>query len=417
MIYGCIGEKLKHSFSKEIHNKLFDYDYEICEIPRDELCEFLEKKEFKAINVTIPYKEAVLPHLDFVSQTAKKIGAVNTVVNKNGRLYGYNTDFFGMRALLNKNNIELKGKKVLILGSGGTSKTAIEVAESLNAAECVIVSRNKGEHTVTYEQMYERHTDADVIINTTPLGMYPNIDGVAADLAEFKSLSAVVDAVYNPLKSRLIKTAEEKNIKAVGGLYMLVYQAAVAAEKFTGESVSEDKINAVYKSILKQKQNVVLIGMASCGKSTIGKILAQMLGFEFVDSDEEIVKKIGMPIAEFFKRFGEERFRKIESETIFELSKRQGTVIATGGGVILRPQNCFYLSQNGRIYFIDRPLESLTATADRPLSANYNDLVKRFNERYDVYKKYCDFHLKAGNDACENADKIKEEFLNEDTDN
>ncbi len=413
MIYGCIGEKLSHSFSKEIHNKLFDYEYEICEVARQNLSEFMQKREFRAINVTIPYKQDVIPFLYEISETAKRIGAVNTVVNRDGRLYGYNTDFSGMRALINKNGISLADKKVLILGSGGTAKTAVAVAESLGAKSVLKVSRSQNADTVTYEQMYSAHTDAEIIINTTPCGMYPNTETVAIDIDRFSSLEAVVDAVYNPLNSRLVCLAKEMGIKAVGGLYMLVAQAAYAAEKFVGEKVSEEKIDEVFGSLMLEKKNIVLIGMPSSGKSTIGKAIAQKLGMSFADSDEEIVKATGMSIPEIFEKYGESEFRRMESEVILELSKKQNCVIATGGGAVLNAENVRLLSQNGRIYFIDRPLSSLLATSDRPLSSSREALEKRYNERYEIYKKSCHFHLKASDDIDENAEKIIEEFKNE----
>lgn len=415
MIYGCIGEKLGHSFSKDIHARLFDYEYELCEIPKGELDAFMTKKDFKAINVTIPYKLDVIPHLYKISETARKIGAVNTIVNRDGLLYGYNTDFSGMRALIKKNGIDLKGKKVLILGSGGTSKTALAVAQSLGAREIYTVSRSERDGFVTYETAKERHSDAEIIINTTPCGMYPNIDGCAIDLDDYPRLVGVVDAVYNPLRSQLVLNARRKGIKAIGGLYMLVAQAAVAAEKFIDTAVPEKKIDEVYRSLVLKKQNIVLVGMPGSGKSTIGKLLAADLDMSFVDSDEEIVKKTGKTIPEIFSEVGENGFRKIESETIAELSKLQGTVIATGGGAVLNPKNTEFLSYNGRIYFIDRPLSSIEATSDRPLSSSRTDLEKRYNERYDIYCACADVHLKCGNNAIENAEKIKEEFKNEGT--
>ena len=234
MKYGCIGEKLGHSFSKEIHNRLFNYEYELKEIEKQNLEGFMLEKNFCAVNVTIPYKEKVIPYLDYVDETAQKIGAVNTIVNKDGKLCGYNTDFLGLRALILKNKIRLENKKVLILGSGGTAKTAYAVCKSLNAREVYKLSRQQKDGCITYDDAYLNHTDADVLINTTPLGMYPNTDA-AADINAFINLSAVVDAVYNPLSSKLVCKARERGILAVGGLYMLVAQAAFAAELFTGQ--------------------------------------------------------------------------------------------------------------------------------------------------------------------------------------
>lgn len=415
MRYGLIGEKLGHSFSKIIHNALFDYPYELCEVNRENFKEFMEKREFEAINVTIPHKEMVIPFLSHISDEAKEIGAVNTIINKNGELYGYNTDFLGLKCLILKNEIDFKNKKVLILGSGGTSKTAFAVSKNLGAAEILRVSRKKENGLITYDEMYKEHCDADIIINTTPLGMYPDIKGCAAILERFKKLYAVVDVIYNPIKTELVTRAEQMGVKAVGGLYMLVAQAAFAAEKFTQKSVDKNKIQEIYNKILLSKQNVVLIGMPGSGKTTIGKLLSKLLLKEFVDSDEEIVKNSKMSIPEIFERFGEEHFRKLETEVLENLSKRQNLVIATGGGAVLNHKNVENLRKNGKIYFIDRNLESILPTDDRPLSSTRENLIKRYNERYEIYKKSADFHLKASDDANENADRIKEDFYNENT--
>lgn len=415
MMYGIIGEKLSHSFSKEIHAKLFDYNYEICEIARDKLDEFMTKREFTAINVTIPYKEQVIKHLDYIDPMAEKIGAVNTVVNKNGRLYGYNTDFLGLRELILKNNISLKNKKVLILGSGGTSKTACAVAESLDAGEILRVSRSAKDGCISYEDAQKNHSDAEIIINTTPCGMYPNINASAVEIESFPFLSGVVDAVYNPLNSKLVCNAKKRGIKAVGGLYMLVSQAVYAAEKFTGSEVDKSKTDEIYKQMLAGKQNLVLIGMPACGKSTIGKRLAAELNMQFVDTDELIVKTAGKSIPEIFSECGESGFREIESQAVLEAAKLQHTVIATGGGAVLKEENVRLLSQNGRIYFIDRPLSFLTATADRPLSNNQADLEKRYKERYLIYCKSCHKRITPSENIAKNVKMIKEDFLNENT--
>ena len=415
MIYGCIGEKLGHSFSREIHARLFDYDYSLLEIPKGELDAFMIKRDFKAINVTIPYKLDVIPHLYEISETAKKIGSVNTIVNRGGKLYGYNTDFSGLCALIKRNDIEVKGKKALVLGSGGTAKTANAVLEHLGAREIYTVSRTERDGFISYETARTLHNDAEIIVNATPSGMYPNIDASAVEVSDFPALLGVVDAVYNPLRSKLVTDARKKGIKAIGGLYMLVAQGAHAAEKFTGQSVSEEKIEAVYKSLILEKQNIVLVGMPGSGKSTIGKLLARDLGMNFVDSDEEIVKKTGKTIPEIFSEVGERGFRKIESEVISEIAKLSHTVIATGGGAILNENNTRLLSYNGRIYFIDRDLSSIEATSDRPLSSSRADLEKRYNERYGIYCACADVHLKCGDIATKNAEIIKEEFKNEGT--
>ncbi len=415
MEYGCIGEKLTHSFSKEIHNLLFDYDYEIKEIPKDYLSKFMTEKNFKAINVTIPYKQDVIPYLDEISDIAKKIGAVNTIVNRDGRLYGYNTDFAGMTALINLNGIDIKGKKVLILGSGGTSKTAATVAEALGA-KCVIrVSRTAKEDCISYDDMYKNHNDGEVIINTTPCGMYPHILGEPIDLDCMQKAQAVLDAIYNPLSSNLVVKARRKGLKATGGLYMLVSQAARAAELFVDTKVDDQKVYKVFKQIERQKRNIVLIGMPSSGKTTVGKGLARELNMRFVDTDDEIARVTGKTAAEIIKTQGEAAFRDIESDVILNVSAKNGYVIATGGGAILREQNLTALKGNGTIYFIDRPLKLLITTDDRPLSSSREALEKRYAERYDIYCKAADKIIKNDTDINAVLSHIKDDFLNEDT--
>ena len=413
MEYGCIGEKLTHSFSKEIHNLLFSYEYNLLELPRNKVGAFLEKRDFKAINVTIPYKETVIPHLDFVSDTAKKIGAVNTIVNKDGKLYGYNTDYLGMKALLDYEGIDLCGKKVLILGSGGTCKTAYALSCDLGASEVLRVSRKETGDLISYETAINKHSDAEVIINTTPCGMYPNIDTTAISLEPFENLCAVVDAVYNPLRSRIVREAVKRGIKATGGLYMLVAQAAIAAEKFVNENVPTEKIEKIYKQILFSKENVVLTGMPSCGKSTLGKMVAETLSMDFVDTDTLIAQKAGKSIPEIFESEGEKAFRDLESAVIKEVSTLQHTVIATGGGAVLREENVEYLRQNGKIVFIDRPLKYLITTSDRPLSRNEDLLKKRYDERYSIYKETADIRFVPIKDKECNAKKIIKEWKNE----
>lgn len=395
MEYGCIGKKLGHSFSKEIHNALTDYTYDLCEIPQENLDDFMAKKSFKAINVTIPYKEKVIEHLDFISDEAKTIGAVNTIVNKNGVLYGYNTDFYGMKMLIEKADVKIKDKTVAILGSGGTSKTASAVANSLGANVVYKVSRNARGDFITYSDLYKISDEIDVIINTTPVGMYPEIYNSAVDIKDFKNLSGVVDAVYNPLRSKIVSDALSLNIKAVGGLYMLVAQAAGAVERFIEKDVTEKEIENVYNSLLKSKENIVLIGMPSCGKTTVGNILAEKLNREFFDSDVTIETTENTPIPEIFKEKGEEYFRNKETEAIYTLSKNNSSVISTGGGVILNKKNIELLKENGKLFFLDRPLEKLITTSDRPLSSSREALEKRYNERYNLYREYADVIIDA----------------------
>ncbi|MBR3810615.1 MAG: shikimate dehydrogenase [Clostridia bacterium] len=406
MEYGCIGKKLGHSFSKEIHNALTDYTYELCEIPEEGIAEFMKQSDFKAINVTIPYKERVIPYLDFISDEAKTIGAVNTIVNKNGVLYGYNTDFYGMKMLIEKADIEIKNKTVAILGSGGTSKTANAVVNSLGARAVYKVSRNAQDDFISYDELYNISDNIDIIINTTPVGMYPNIYNSAVDVKRFKNLSGVVDAVYNPLRSKLVFDALSLDIKAVGGLYMLVAQAAAAVERFIEKTVSRKDIESVYNSLFKSKENIVLIGMPSCGKTTVGTIVAEKLNREFFDSDIliEVTEKTTIP--EIFKNRGEEYFRNKETEAIFTLSKNNSSVISTGGGVILNKKNIDLLKENGKVFFLDRPLEKLITTSDRPLSSNREALEKRYNERYNLYREYADFVIDASGSIEETVNQI-----------
>lgn len=415
MEYGCIGEKLTHSFSKEIHARFFDYDYSLQELSRDELDTFFAKKDFKAINVTIPYKQDVIPYLDWVSSTAKKIGAVNTIVNKNGKLYGYNTDFAGMTALIKFNNIVLKNKKVLILGSGGTSKTAVAVAEYLGASVIKRVSRTSKEDCITYEHMYKSFSDAQVIINTTPCGMYPNIVGEPVNINAFNNLHAVVDAIYNPLCSNLVVKAIQKNIKATGGLYMLVAQAAFAAELFVDTKIDESKIYKVFKKIISTKQNIVLTGMPSSGKSTVAKRLADELNMPFYDSDTEIERLYNATPSDIIKLRGEAAFRDAEATVIKTLSAKQGCIIATGGGSVLKKENIIALKGNGKIYFIDRPLELLLPTSDRPLSSNKTELEKRYKERYKTYCDTADLTVENSGKIEDVINAVKEDFCYENT--
>ena len=410
MEYGCIGEHLKHSFSKEIHNALCDYEYEIKEIPREELRSFAEEGNFKAINVTIPYKEEIMPYLYNIDEHALLIGAVNTVVNRGGKLYGYNTDFYGMTELARHAGITLRGKKVVILGSGGTAKTSLAVCKSEGAKEIIKVSRSGKEGSVTYEELYESHTDAEIIINTTPVGMYPNIFDSPVRLEEFKELSGVIDAVYNPLRTPLIMKAREMGVPSEGGLYMLVAQAVRASEIFTDTRYPEGTVEAVYEKILRSKENIVLIGMPSSGKTTVGNILREKLGRTLIDTDEVIVKNAGVSIPELFKEHGEAYFRNLESEAVKSTSDKTCSVIATGGGAVLRYENIRALMENGRIFFIDRPLSKLIPTGDRPLSSTVEAVKKRYSERYEIYKSSCDVVIDADCTPDEVAEKICEEM-------
>ncbi len=410
MEYGCIGEKLGHSFSKEIHNALADYDYRLQELKREELPEFFQKKEFKAVNVTIPYKQDVIPYLYWISEEAKAINAVNTIVNKDGKLYGYNTDFYGLKALIERENVSLKGKRVAVLGSGGTSNTAFAVANSMGASEVLKVSRNKKDGYTTYEELYKNFNDCEIVINTTPCGMYPKTGVSAVDLEKLPKVEAVFDAVYNPLKSKLVLDAKAKNITAVGGLYMLVSQAAYAVEKFIDAPVDNDKVEQIFKNLYKEKMNIALIGMPASGKTSVGKVLSEKLKKIFIDSDDEIIKTENKTIPQIFGEFGEGYFRGVEKSIIKDISMLNSQIISTGGGAVLNPENIENLKGNARVYFLDRPLEMLIATSDRPLSSNRSDLEKRYNERYELYKSSADIIVDGSKTVEEVAKMIEEDF-------
>ena len=407
MEYGCIGEHLAHSFSKEIHNKIASYNYEICEVAGDDLEAFMINHDFKAINVTIPYKEAVIPYLHVIDDAAKEIGAVNTIVNKDGKLYGYNTDFMGMSALADRIGIEFSGKKVLVLGTGGTGKTAVAVAKSKGAREVITVSRRIG---VTYEDAKRDHADAQIIINTTPCGMYPDNYSSPIELDDYPCVVAVLDAVYNPLVTKLVAQARKKGIKAECGLYMLVAQAVFASEKFTENQYDRKVIDDVFREIFLSKQNIVLTGMPGSGKSTVGKLLSEITGREFIDTDEMIVEKYGV-IPAIFEAEGETAFRDKETEAIKEAAKRCGSVIATGGGAILRSENIEALKSNGKIFFLDRPIEQLIPTDDRPLARDAEAIKKRYEERYDLYNQTADVAIKVSGSQNSVANNIMEEMV------
>lgn len=410
MKYGLIGEHLTHSYSCEIHAQIADYEYELHELAPSELGGFLTKREFNAINVTIPYKQDVIPYLDGISDTAKRIGAVNTIVNRGGKLYGDNTDFAGMLALAKHIGVDMKGKKVLILGTGGASKTGHALAEYMGAESVYYVSRSGKNGSITYEQAVSEHSDAQVIINATPVGMFPKQGGRPIDISAFPKLEGVLDAIYNPLRTNLILDAQERGIPAEGGLYMLSAQAVHAAAVFQDIPLDESLVDKAFKRVKNDKQNIVLIGMPSSGKTTVGRILAEKCGKELADTDEYIVKKIGMPIADFFAKHGEAEFRKIEKETVAGLASTGGKIIATGGGAVLDAENVRALKQNGVLVFLDRRPENLIATDDRPLASRRSALEKLYAERYDIYCAAAEVYIDANTTPGAEADAILKEF-------
>lgn len=423
--YGCIAEHLGHSFSGEIHRLLSQalaakddrlaYQYHLQELHSDEVDDFLSHRAFRGINVTIPYKQTVIPYLDDLTDTARAIGAVNTIVNRDGRLIGDNTDFFGMQYLLSTAGLDLKGKKVLIFGTGGTSRTAEAVAMAGGAKQILKFSRTEREGALSYDDL-PLHTDADVIINTTPVGMYPNDEGCplpdGLTLSHFPRLSGVVDAIYHPLRTELVMQTLELGIPATGGLAMLVAQAAAATEQFLDCHIDAEIVESVITEVQASKENIVLIGMPGCGKTTVGRLLADRLDRPLLDTDEAIARRVGS-ISDYILTHGEAAFRELEAEVIrHEIARESGVIIATGGGAVLRDENVRRLKRNGRLVFLDRPLSALMATPDRPLSSDPDALHRRYEERYDRYLAVADVHLPIadGESAEETAERIVETF-------
>ncbi len=383
-----IGKSLKHSYSPKIHAYLGDYNYSLVEVKEENLQTFVKDKEYAGYNVTIPYKKDIIEYLDGVEEVAKDIGAVNTVVNKDGKLIGYNTDFYGIIYSLERAGISLNGKKVMILGSGGTSNTAIAVAKRGGAREIVIVSRS-GENNY---QNYHLHKDTEVIINTTPVGTYPNNYESLVDLDCFEKLEGVFDVIYNPNLTKLLTQAKKKGVKYSNGLPMLVAQAKKSAEYFFDRAIDDEKIENAIKNFEKSIENIVLIGMSGCGKTTVGKILAEKLNREFIDTDIEIVKKDGRDIPAIFKESGEDYFRQVERDVLREVGAKNGKVIATGGGVVENEQNYFSLKQNGKIFYLQREIEDLDRKG-RPLVCDVTAVKKLFERRKDKYLAFADLLL------------------------
>jgi len=395
MKYGLIGEHLGHSFSKQIQTRIAeienvkDYDYQLVELDKEEFKEFMEKKDFTGINVTIPYKKDVIPYLDEMDESAKAIGAVNTIINVDSKLKGYNTDFGGFLYMVKAHNVHMEGKKVLIIGNGGACAAVKAVCEHENAKAIVIVSRSSDRGAIGYDEMYTSHLDADIVVNTSPVGMFPNITNAPIDVSWFHKLECVLDVVYNPILTRLCFEAQEADIKRVIGLEMLIAQAKYTFEIFENMSFDDSIIDEIKKEMLKDRCNIVLIGMPSAGKTTIGKMLEEKLGKEFFDLDDMIIAKAGKSIPEIFQESGEAGFRAIETEVAIEASKMNNKIIATGGGTIKHKVNMDFLRLNGITIFIDRDVDKLISSdPNRPLSSSKLALQQMHKERYPLYQKY-----------------------------
>jgi shikimate dehydrogenase len=365
-IFGLLGEKLGHSFSPLIHGYLGEYDYSLYEVSAADLDSFMTSRSFDGINVTIPYKQQVMPYCVTLSGEARTTGSVNTIIKDgDGALHGYNTDYHGFRVMLERGGIDPKGKKTLVLGDGGSARTVRTTLDELGAHEIVTISR-WGENN--YGNI-ERHYDAQVIVNTTPVGMYPDNGNSPISLAGFRKLTGVADLVYNPTRTKLLLEASQLGIPCVNGLAMLVAQAEAASRLFLDGPARPELVNKIHDAILKQTQNIALIGMPGCGKSTVGRILAQKMGRPFADIDRQIEAAAGKKIPQIFAEDGEETFRQMETRVLAGEAKKSGAVLATGGGVVTRPENLDLLRQNSIIIYLKRDLNDLI-TDGRPLSQN-----------------------------------------------
>ena len=404
---GLLGRKLGHSYSPQIHSYLGEYSYELFEKEPEEIRTFLKHGDFTGINVTIPYKKEVIPYLDGLSPVAQKMGAVNTIVRRpDGTLFGHNTDYFGFTAMLKRSGLALSGKKVLVLGSGGASNTVCAVLQEVNA-NVVVISRS-GENN--YDNLY-LHADAAAIVNTTPVGMYPNTGVSPVDLKIFPKLEGVLDVVYNPARTQLLLDAEALGLPAENGLWMLVAQAKEAAEYFTGSRIDEKRIAQIHRILSVQLQNIVLIGMPGCGKSTVSSVLAKLLGRTAIDADEEIVRLAGKSIPDIFAQDGEEIFRQWETEALASLGKQSGLIIATGGGCVTRARNYPLLHQNGILFWLRRDLAQLP-TDGRPLSQS-TKLTQMYDVRRPLYEAFADHSIDNNgsvDNACASIIRILEEI-------
>lgn len=378
---GLLGRKLGHSYSPQIHALLGAYSYRLMELEPEAVGPFLKAGAFTGLNVTIPYKKAVIPYLDDLSPEAKRLGAVNTILRREGKLIGHNTDYFGFRYLVEKSGLHVAGKKALVLGSGGASNTASAVLEELGA-RVVVISRT-GENNY---QNLSRHADAAVIVNATPVGMYPNTGVSPLDLGQFPELEGVLDAIYNPARTQILLDAERRGLTAVNGLWMLVAQAKESAQWFTGAPISDDVIAPIHRALRQQMENILLVGMPGCGKTTVGQQLAQELGKKFVDADQALEETTGQRITDILPSQGEAAFRALETQTLADLGKQSGLVIATGGGCVTREENYDLLHQNGTVFWLTRELDKLP-TQGRPLS---RDLGQMYVRREPMYRRFAD---------------------------
>ncbi|MBQ3251775.1 MAG: shikimate kinase [Oscillospiraceae bacterium] len=405
---GLLGRKLSHSYSPQIHASLGDYRYNLYEVEPEDLESFLTKSDFDGLNVTIPYKKAVIDYCDELSPRAKQLGAVNTLVRKNGKLIGHNTDYFGFQSMIEKCGISVTGKKALVLGSGGASATAVAVLTEMGA-RVVTVSRSGPDN---YQNL-DRHSDAAIIVNATPVGMYPETEESILSLDKFDSLSCVLDLIYNPANTQLLQQAQRRNIPCENGLWMLVAQAKESSEWFTGKHIPYQVIQRIHHCICFEMENIILIGMPGCGKTTVGSLLAQKLNRPFMDADRIIEEKAGISIPEIFATQGEPGFRSLETQVLSEICKISGAVISTGGGCVTRPENYPLLHQNGKIIWLQRNIRNL-AVDGRPLS-QVNTMEDMYMHRRPLYQKFSDCSVDNNTDPMSTVQEILRYFEKEKT--
>lgn len=407
MEYGLIGEHLSHSFSKPIHEGLAGYEYILKEVPPQQIQDFFKKKDFKAVNVTVPYKFEALKAADVVDENAALIGSSNCLVNKDGLLYAFNTDYDGIAATFEKAGIDVRGKKAAILGIGGVSKPLEVYLKNNGAKEIVFVYYKEKENTVSYDELYKNHGDIDILINATPVGTFPDVDKSPADLSKFKNLEFVFDVIYNPFETQLLSQARKLKIPYANGLWMLVIQAVAAIKHFAHQKIDSKAVENMYVQLMRDMANIALIGMPSSGKTTLAALLAEKMEREFLEADEMIAAQSHMTIPEIFENFQEEGFRNLESQIIKKSACTHSSIISCGGGVIKRSENMDALNQTSLVVYIKRPLELLvTEDENRPLISK--GIENLYQERKELYENYADLTIENNGTIDEALEKITE---------
>ena len=396
---GLLGETLGHSYSPRIHALLGDYDYYLYEVPKDKVEDFILHGEWDGLNVTIPYKKVAASLCDELSDIAKSLGSVNTLVRRDGKIYGYNTDYYGFRSMVIESGVDVAGKKALVLCTGGTGVTVQKVLSEMGA-EVVPISRS-GEDN--YDNI-EKHSDAILVVNATPVGMYPKNGVSPLDLKRIPSCECVLDVIYNPMKTALILQAESLGLKFKSGLHMLVAQAKYSSERFQNTEIGDDLVTSIEKRLTKELENIILIGMPGSGKSAVAEALGKRLGRTVIETDAEIVKTAAMSIPKIFERSGEDEFRRLETDEIKNCGKLSEKIISTGGGTVTRNENYAYLHQNGVIVWLERDISKLP-TAGRPISQK-SDLNELYQKRKPMYEKFADIRVTNDGTVSETVEKI-----------